>query len=400
MKKLFVFWFLIVSFNVSLRAQVISQFTWDSNPVTTAIVGPNATSASAVAISSPGGSGGTNGLNAGTPATDINLTIPGSPVFDVPGIDISVDFKRKETRASFFTRGASLDFGITGGNLYVNFLVSNGVGGSTTVNSGNVFAVPSDNLFHTYRFEYDNVSGKGAILVDGVNKFAYTGIAGRALYWTGAGNVVVGALMDGSGNNVAILDNLKIQIPAIALPLILLDFSGTTVNNVVKVQWTTTQENGTDRFELDKSYDGQIFSPISVQSARGNAGNTITYEGTDQGPLKDIQYYRLKIIDRDGKFTYSPIILIHAQTPNPNFLVAPNPAKGIFIITLKADQQEVCQFQLYDASGRKIRSFEAKVNLGVNNISMDITNQKNGMYFLKKNSNHLYQEKIISILKY
>ena len=48
-------------------AQVISQFNFDSDPVTTAAVGPDATSVSGSALSDVGGVGGTNGLNAGLP---------------------------------------------------------------------------------------------------------------------------------------------------------------------------------------------------------------------------------------------------------------------------------------------------------------------------------------------
>jgi hypothetical protein len=76
------------------RAQIVSQFNWNSNPITTAVIGPNAISAGATATSSPGGVGGTNGLNPGapSPASDINLTIPNTAgVFDQPNIDISID---------------------------------------------------------------------------------------------------------------------------------------------------------------------------------------------------------------------------------------------------------------------------------------------------------------------
>src|SRR5262249_40377621 len=95
---------LCVLLALSGQAQVLSKFTWNANPITTADIGPNGSVAPATAASSvPGGAGGTNGL---TPnGQNINMTLPGS-TFTVPGLDISVDFLKRENGASFFTLGS------------------------------------------------------------------------------------------------------------------------------------------------------------------------------------------------------------------------------------------------------------------------------------------------------
>ncbi len=134
MKRILPFILLLIAF--SSKAQIISQFTWDTNPVTKAAVGPNALSSSAKATSSTGGLNGTNGLNPGTPSTDINLTLDGS-YYNVPGLEISLNFKREESEASFFRRGSNFDFGMSGGNLYANFKLTSGAS-TITVNSGSV----------------------------------------------------------------------------------------------------------------------------------------------------------------------------------------------------------------------------------------------------------------------
>ena len=63
-----------LSLNIA-HTQVISQFNFDSDPVTTAAVGPDATSVSGSALSDVGGVGGTNGVNAGLPKADIKRPI-------------------------------------------------------------------------------------------------------------------------------------------------------------------------------------------------------------------------------------------------------------------------------------------------------------------------------------
>ncbi|HMI61352.1 MAG TPA: hypothetical protein VK518_10595, partial [Puia sp.] len=156
--------FLLMAF--SGHAQVVSQFTWDNSPVTNAVVGPNATGYGGFATSVSGGVGGTNGLAAN--GHDINMTMAGSTFNTMPGIDISIDFARRENGASFFTLG-NLDFGIATGAIYVKFTVN--IGGTITpMNSNAGFVAPNDGAFHTYRFVYNNVTGIGTLSLDGVTK--------------------------------------------------------------------------------------------------------------------------------------------------------------------------------------------------------------------------------------
>jgi hypothetical protein len=255
--------FLISFFSIAAHGQVISKFTWDSNPVTQAAVGPNAISVSSSATSSAGGVNGTNGLNPGTPTQNVNLTLTGSPYFDIPAIDITVSFRREENQASFYTRGSNFDFGMNGGNLYVNFTLNKGSGASTTViSSGSVYSMPDDHTFHVYRFRYDNSTGLANLWADNTVVYTYNGKAGYTLNWTNAGNVVIGTNMDATGNNVAILDNMIIQNPALggtsSLPLTLLSFTADAKANNAVLNWSTTQELNTAAFVVERSVDGTI----------------------------------------------------------------------------------------------------------------------------------------------
>ena len=126
--------------SLDFYGQIISQFTWDTNPVTMADIGPDAVSVRSSATSSPNGVGGTNGLNAGLPKQDHNVNIADYPIFDVGGIDFSFDYQRDESQGAFFTRGNSLV--IDGcANLSVRYRVDNGIGGFNTISSGNAFAI-------------------------------------------------------------------------------------------------------------------------------------------------------------------------------------------------------------------------------------------------------------------
>lgn len=271
--------FLIVA--AAADGQIISKFSWSNNPVTRADVGPDAISVSATATSSSGGFTG-NGLNPGTSSTDINLTLTGS-YYDVPGLDISFYFRREENEASFFKRGSNFNFAMTGGNLFATFLVSNGAGGSTTINTGNIYAIPNDHAFHNYRFRYTAATGVTTVSVDGSVVYTSTGTASRSMYWTGAGNAVIGSLMDGTGRNVPVLDEMVIQnsAAAAALPLNLLSFTAAPKNGVIELKWATDKEVGTKNFDIEKSVDGVSFKAIGSVATAGGYATVNNYHFAD-----------------------------------------------------------------------------------------------------------------------
>jgi hypothetical protein len=295
--------FSIISF--SAQAQIISQFNWNSNPVTQAVVGPNATSVSPNATSSAGGVGGTNGLNAGSGRTNIDMVLPGAVFTSQSGLDISVDFAREENAASFFTIGG-LDFGISGGSIYVKFLLRES-GSDVSINLTNKFTTPIDVAFHTYRFIYDNISGKVILYLDGVQQYtAQAGPAGTSLSWTGAGTATIASGMDGSNNNVPVLDNLLIQVPNTILPLDLLSFEARTEGAGNDLLWTTAHEVNTREFIIERSADGVKYESIGTLPAQQNYSGNANYRFTDNSP-SSVNFYRLKMVDIDGDFSYSPI---------------------------------------------------------------------------------------------
>jgi hypothetical protein len=374
MKKLIPFICLLMECAAG-HSQVISQFTWDSNPVTTAVIGPNASSISAAATSSTGGVGGTNGLNPGTPTTNVNMVLPGSPYFDVNGIDISVDFKREETQASFFTRGSSIDFGMNAFELYVNFLVSNGSGGSITVNSGNLYHIPNDNSFHTYRFIYNYVTGVATVTVDGANVYTNNLTAGRPMYWTGAGNVVIGTNMDGSGTNIPVMDNLVVQnAPNMTvLAANLLSFTAKRNENAVQANWSTSLEDNIASFGLERSADGKQFSEIQVLQPTEGTGEINDYAATDNSPISPVGYYRLRMTDMEGAISYSAIQTVDFSASAATINCYPNPTVNQVNIRINNKQTAVYGCMVATIDGKILYRSTRPLAQGTQQIPIDLS---------------------------
>lgn len=94
-----------------------------------------------------------------------------------------------------------------------------------------------------------------------------------------------------------------------ALPLTLLQFSGNRQGNAVVLQWRTEEEVNTSYFIVERSTDGIHFAGIQKVSVSGET--TGSYTATDYQPLSGKLYYRLQMVDKDGKATYSNIISIN-----------------------------------------------------------------------------------------
>ena len=177
------------------------------------------------------------------------------------------------------------------------------------------------------------------------------------------------------------------------LPLTLVDFYGRYSDKTIILNWNTEREINTKYFTIEKSLDQASFIPLTNITASGNA-QTHAYQYTDKSFLYGISYYRLKMVDADGRFTYSKIIAISTPVNNA-FIVFPNPVKDKLFIRLAgiASQTEI---SIADARGTVIKqlqlragAFEASVNTaglpaGVYSISFQSGRFKSTQQFIKQ----------------
>ncbi len=334
--------FLLMAF--SGQAQVVSQFTWDSSPVTNAVVGPNATGYGGFATSVAGGVGGTNGLAAN--GKDIDMTMAGSTFNSMPGVDISIDFLKRENGASFFTLG-NFDFGITTGAIYVKFTVN--IGGTITpMNSNAGFLAPNDGAFHTYRFVYNSVTGIGTLSLDGVTKATYTIPAGSPLVW-GSGNATIGSTMDGSGSTSPELDNLIIQYPPILLALNLVSFDAVAAGSSNQLSWAVAGGTDVSEFVVERSADGVNYGVIGVVA--GSASAAGGYFFTDASPAAR-NFYRIKMVSADGSSAYSSIRKVGGVVATVSCW--PNPV--VNVVNVKVSGTGPVGYTLFTLDGKVIQA--------------------------------------------
>ncbi len=128
-------------------------------------------------------------------------------------------------------------------------------------------------------------------------------------------------------SGVAIDDFEIVGAINIALAVKLINFSAAKNANDVNLNWLTNDEKDINNYIIEKSVDGQIFTPISTIAAQNNARNI--YSFVDRNALLNTTattlYYRLRIIDNAARFKYSDVAKVQIDKNNTTITVGPNP---------------------------------------------------------------------------
>ncbi len=123
-------------------------------------------------------------------------------------------------------------------------------------------------------------------------------------------------------------DELWTFNPSTAFPVHLLTFAGKLRDKIVNLQWIVDNEQNFSHYEVERGTNSREFSRIGSVKSQGQSGkNGYTYDdhGIAQLSFVNSFFYRLKMIDKDGSFTYSNIVNIKLSNNN-GFSIYPNPA--------------------------------------------------------------------------
>jgi hypothetical protein len=172
------------------------------------------------------------------------------------------------------------------------------------------------------------------------------------------------------------------------LPVKLLNINAKPLNKDVYVLWSTASEINSKGFIVERSFDKKDFDYAGSVKASRNSNKKLSYNFNDIGILStttsNIIYYRLKMVDQNGSFEYSNIVVVTIDKPEINQVnVSPNPFSTDLNITVLATSNGTASVAVYDISGAKVIDFKADLHEGVNTINADnATSLKSGLYFM------------------
>lgn len=157
-------------------------------------------------------------------------------------------------------------------------------------------------------------------------------------------------------------------------------------NNAV-LNWTTLTETNSDRFEIERSFDGINFSVVGAVQAAGNSNDLRSYQFVD--PITTgakIIYYRLKTVDIDAKSSLSKIVALRLNGASvTGFNVYPNPFTSDLKMQIVSEKETVVTLRISNALGQPVVNRKVTLQTGENIVvlSTELAALNRGMYVLE-----------------
>lgn len=184
--------------------------------------------------------------------------------------------------------------------------------------------------------------------------------------------------VDNFGSLTGTISSWNISFGASALPLDLISFTGNTKGNYNQLRWETAVEKDVAVIELERNVNGVSFHTINSFLPQGSNSR---YECNDQVNFEGVALYRLKIVERNGAFVYSPVLKL-SNTSGGNGSAAgisPNPVKGNFVSLNAGTELIGTTAQLINAAGRLLQT----IPINDARERIDISTYPSGIYYIR-----------------
>jgi len=166
-----------------------------------------------------------------------------------------------------------------------------------------------------------------------------------------------------------------------SLPVSLSSFAGSIKDGIASLTWKTDNEINNKGFEIEKSFNGSDFSAIGFVAAGENASNT--YSFSESKNLAANNYYRLKQVDKDGKYTRSSVILLQNKTNIQQLVLFGNVVKSQLNAQIEATKTGASSIAIVDMSGKVVKTIQKQLQKGTNQVSFNVSDLQAGNYQLQ-----------------
>jgi N-acetylneuraminic acid mutarotase len=165
------------------------------------------------------------------------------------------------------------------------------------------------------------------------------------------------------------------------LPVQLLQFNGVLRNDIVTLQWKSSQEINFSYYIVERSYDGVHFTAISQVSGKGNAINEYSHTDNDISATKTEKvYYRLQLMNADGRSTYSKTVAFDRTSATLVMHVYPNPVSHSLYLGFDTEVTGLVTINIIDVKGVVVKSQAENMVAGRQSRQMDISTLPSGAY--------------------
>jgi hypothetical protein len=180
-----------------------------------------------------------------------------------------------------------------------------------------------------------------------------------------------------TGNNITSFSQFTITNESAVLPIDLLDFKAFVKDKQVELTWQVADEKDVNHYIIERSFEAKTFSLLS-QKDKG------VFSALDAAPKYGVNHYRLKIVENDNTFSYSPIRSVQFE-PNErtDFTIYPNPTNDVLNIKFDSKKAQNIDFELTNTSGQVVYTYRLAGKEGSNMLYFHTHHLPSGLYSLK-----------------
>ena len=299
---------------------------------------------------------------------DINLS----------NVGYAAPYEKKTVQLILKNTGTSATYSVTLPNVDNRFWLPGSLNINTSVGIGTNITNGTYNLYLALKDTGINIKDNPAYSIQLANTGTWEAATGYNLLKTFTVN---NATNPGTG---LYSGSQWFGTPASVLPIRFIKFNVSNENNTAILNWTIAQ-NGVLKYEIERSYDGNVFNAVKHINAT-NVNGTASYNFKDDYVLtSNIIYYRIKVVEANGIVSYSNIEKINNNNNGTYILnIFPAPAKDILQVELISAGSANAILSMIDLNGRVVKTVSKNVIKGYNNLNkIDISNLPSGMYLIR-----------------
>lgn len=156
-----------------------------------------------------------------------------------------------------------------------------------------------------------------------------------------------------------------------------------TIRKQVNLKWESSEETLNTDFIVQKSKDALLFYPIDTLRIRSITDKRTVYFSKDTVPRFGTNYYRLKVIDKDGKADYTYTVSAKIKETNNSFEVFPNPVSTVADIAINSIYVQKARIRIVNVLGSELLSKTIQLIEGIQLEAIDLSSIISGTYFLE-----------------
>lgn len=175
---------------------------------------------------------------------------------------------------------------------------------------------------------------------------------------------------------------MNVTVNDAPLPLNFTGFDARRRTSDIALNWQVENEDNMSGYYVERSGDGMSWATIGYVDARPRQGSH-SYSFLDPSPLSDVNYYRIRGVNQDGRKIYSVIRKVSMKEPDFMLKIYPVPVHDALIVKLQAGTDQVAHIRVTDVQGRVVLRHDLLVRAGDNEETLAVGNLRNGTYFIE-----------------